>query len=147
MKLLKSHAIARRATSRRALLKALGVSAAAAPFVPTLDGWAAPGTKAPQRLVLLFAPHGVNPAKYWPVRGPSGAETDFSFPPGDDAILKPLLPHKADMIFFDGLKRDTSGPGDHERLPDSLYSARHVGNIHKYATANTIDQIIGNRLK
>ncbi len=72
MKLLKSRLIDQKATSRRALLKALGISAAAAPFVPALDGWAAPGTAAPQRLVLLFAPHGVNPAKYWPVKGPSG---------------------------------------------------------------------------
>jgi hypothetical protein len=145
MKLLRSSLVNRHATSRRSLLKALGVSAAAAPFVPALNGWAAPGTKAPQRLVLLFAPHGVNPAKYWPIKGPSGAETDFSLPAGDDAILKPLLPHRADMIFFDGLKRDTSGPGDHERLLDSLYSASKVGNIHKYATAITVDQIVANR--
>jgi hypothetical protein len=87
----------------------------------------------------------VNPAKYWPTRGPSGAETDFSFPAGDDAICKPLLPHKQDMIFFDGLKRDTFGPGDHERLLDSLYSAGRVGTIHKYGTAITVDQIVATR--
>ena len=143
MKLLKSSLLNQRATSRRALLKALGISVAASPFVPNLNGWAAPGSKAPQRLVLLFAPHGVNPAKYWPVKGAS--ETDFSFPAGDDAILKPLLPHKADMIFFDGLKRDTFGPGDHERLFGSLYTAGRVGMIHKYATAISIDQMIANR--
>jgi hypothetical protein len=145
MKLLKSSLINRRATSRRSLLKALGVSAAAAPFVPTLDGWAATGTKAPLRLVLLFAPHGVNPAKYWPVKGPSGAETDFNFPAGDDAILKPLLPHKADMIFFDGLKRDTFGPGDHERLFVSLYTGSKVGPNHKHSNFISIDQIVANR--
>jgi hypothetical protein len=147
MRLLRSSVMNQRATSRRSLLKAIGLSAAAAPFVPALDGWAAAGARAPQRLVLLFAPHGVNPAKYWPLKGPSGAETDFSFPAGDDAILKPLLPHKADMIFFDGLKRDTSGPGDHERLLDSLYSAGRVGTIHKYGTAITIDQIVATRWK
>jgi hypothetical protein len=147
MKLLKASLIDRRATSRRSLLKALGVSAAAAPFVPALDGWAATGTRAPLRLVLLFAPHGVNPAKYWPVKGPSGAETDFSFPAGDDAILKPLLPHKADMIFFDGLKRDTFGPGDHERCFGSIYTAGRVGMVRKYATAASIDQIVATRWK
>jgi hypothetical protein len=147
MKLLKSSLMNQHATSRRSLLKALGVSAAAAPFVPGLDGWARAQGKAPQRLVLLFAPHGVNPAKYWPVKGPSGAETDFSFPAGDDAILKPLLPHKADMLFFDGLKRDTFGPGDHERLFGSLWTAGRVGMIHKYATAISIDQMIANRWK
>jgi hypothetical protein len=145
MKLLKSRTLDRKATSRRALLKALGVSAAAAPFVPALDGWAAPGTRAPQRLVLLFAPHGVNPAKYWPVKGPTGAETDFALPAGDDAILKPLWPHKADMIFFDGLKRDTFGPGDHERLFGSLWTAGRVGMVGKAATAISIDQTIANR--
>ena len=145
MKLLKSSLINPKATSRRALLKALGVSAAAAPFVPTLDGWAAPATKAPQRLVLLFAPHGVNPAKYWPIKGPSGAETDFSLPAGDDAILKPLWPHKADMIFFDGLKRHTFGPGDHERLFVSLYTAGQVGPVRKLSTGTSIDQIIASR--
>jgi hypothetical protein len=145
MKLLKSSLMNRHATSRRSLLKALGVSAAAAPFVPGLDGWAAAATKAPLRLVLLFAPHGVNPAKYWPVKGPSAAETDFSFPAGDDAILKPLLPHKADMIFFDGLKRDTFGPGDHERLFVSLYTGSKVGPNHKHSNFASIDQIIANR--
>lgn len=145
MKLLRSSLINQRATSRRSLLKALGVSVAASPFLPHLDGWAAPGTKAPQRLVLLFAPHGVNPARYWPIKGASGAETDFSFPAGDDAILKPLLPHKADMIFFDGLKRDTFGPGDHERLFVSLYTASKVGPNHKRSTFPSIDQIIAGR--
>ena len=76
MKLLKSSLVNRHATSRRSLLKALGLSAAAAPFMPTLSGWAAPGAKAPQRLVLLFAPHGVNPEKYWPIHGPSGLLND-----------------------------------------------------------------------
>jgi hypothetical protein len=144
---LRSRALDRAAVSRRSLLKALGVSAAAAPFVPALNGWAAPGAKAPQRLVLLFAPHGVNPAKYWPSRGPSGAETDFAFPAGDDAILKPLLPHKGDMIFFDGLQRATCCGGmDHERLLDSLYSgSRSDGGNHRNGTGITIDQIIANR--
>ena len=36
-----------------------------------LGGARAP--RRPQRLVLLFAPHGVNPAKYWPVKGPYAA--------------------------------------------------------------------------
>jgi hypothetical protein len=145
VRLLKSRALDRVATSRRRLLKALGVSALAAPFVPTLDGWAAPGTKAPLRLVLLFAPHGVNPNKYWPTKGAS--ETDFALPPGDDAILKPLWPLKADMIFFDGLKRDTCCGGmDHERLLDSLYSgAKSDGANHRNGTGITIDQILASR--
>jgi hypothetical protein len=150
MKLLRTQLMNRHAASRRQLLKALGVSVAAAPFVPALDGWAAAGPgKGPQRLVLLFAPHGVNPAKYWPSKGPSGAETDFAFPAGDDAILKPLLPHKADMIFFDGLKRETCCGGmDHERLLGSLYSGGKAdGANHRNGTAITIDQILVGKWK
>ena len=41
MKLLRIPALARRNPTRRQLLKALGVSAAAAPLLPALDGWAA----------------------------------------------------------------------------------------------------------
>jgi hypothetical protein len=147
VKLLRSSLLDRHATSRRSLLKALGVSAVAAPFVPVLDGWAASATaaKGPQRLALLFAPHGVNPAKYWPTKG--ATETDFTIPAGDDAILKPLMPHRADMIFFDGLKRATCCGGmDHERLLDSLYSGcKSDGANHRIGTGITIDQIIANR--
>src|SRR5688500_640175 len=81
--------------SRRALLKALGVSAAAAPFIPTLDSWAAEG--AVQRLLLLFTPDGMVPEQWWP----TGTETAWQFPQG--GILTPLERHKNDMIVFKGL--------------------------------------------
>src|SRR5256885_15471814 len=94
------------ATSRRQLLRALGVSAAAAPFIPALDGWAA---AAPiRRLLTIFSPHGIIPENYWP----SGSETAFTIAPG--SILEPMIPHQADMIVFKGLVRATPGPGDHE---------------------------------
>ena len=49
------------------------------------------------------------------------------------------------MIFFDGLKRDTFGPGDHERLFGSLWTAGRVGTVGKAATAISIDQMIATR--
>jgi hypothetical protein len=126
--------------TRRQLLRALGVSAAAAPFVPTLDGWAAPGAS-PQRLLLLFSPHGVIPSLYWP----TGTETSFSFPAG--GILEPLASHKQDMIFFAGLKRPTCCGGmDHERLLGSLYSGSALVQPGRNGNAITIDQIIAKRL-
>src|SRR5213596_3279023 len=106
MKLLRTLARGKGTTSRRQLLKALGVSAAAAPLVPALDGWAAPGATSPQRMFLLFSPHGVIPENYLP----SGNETNFTFPTG--GIMEPLNAYKNQMLFITGLKRDTKGPGD-----------------------------------
>jgi hypothetical protein len=51
----------------------------------------------------------VIPETYWPSCG----ETDFAFPAG--GILEPLGPYKSKMLLVGGLKRDTQGPGDHER--------------------------------
>ena len=63
--------------SRRQLLKALGVAAAAAPLSRR---WTA-GRRAarpPQRLLLLFAPDGIVPDQWWP----TGTETAWNFPAG-----------------------------------------------------------------
>ena len=126
------------AITRRQLLRALGVSAAAAPFVPTPQGWAASSAK---RLLLLFSPHGVIPNLYWP----TGTETSFNFPAG--GILEPLAAHKQDMIFFSGLKRPTCCGGmDHERLLGSLYSGSALVQPGRNGNAITIDQTIARRL-
>jgi hypothetical protein len=136
VRLLKSRHLDRRAVSRRALLRALGISAAAAPFVPALDGWAAPGATPPRRLVLLFSPHGVIPETYWP----TGGETDFSFPAG--GILEPFAPHKADMILFKGLKRPTRGRGAHEIVMGNLWTGTGLALPTQDANGPSIDQII-----
>src|SRR5947207_14491596 len=96
MRLLRTLSLGRRAPSRRQLLKVLGVSAAAAPLIPALDGWAADPIR---RLLLVFSPHGVIPADYWP----TGTETAFSFPAG--GILEPLAPHRQDLIILKGVSR------------------------------------------
>src|SRR5688500_7847026 len=107
MKLLRTVSLGKRASTRRQLLKALGLSAAASPFLPVLDGWAA--GPAAKRMFLLYTPHGVIPDQYWP----TGTETAFNFPA--NGILDPLTPYKSEMVVYKGLKRDTRGPGDHER--------------------------------
>jgi hypothetical protein len=119
--------------SRRALLRALGVSAAAAPFIPALDGWAA---ASPQRLLLLFSPHGVIPETYWP----TGGEKDFAFPAG--GILEPFNPHKADMVVFKGLKRPTRGRGAHEIVMGNLWTGTGLALPTQDANGPSIDQII-----
>ena len=126
-------------TTRRQLLRALGVSAAAAPFVPALDGWAQ--AAAPKRLLLLFTPHGMIPNLYWP----TGTETAFEFPAG--GILEPLAPFKGDINFLAGLKRPTCCGGmDHERLLGSLYSGSALVQPGRNGNAITIDQTIAKRL-
>jgi hypothetical protein len=140
MKLLRTLARGKGATSRRQLLKALGVSAAASPFIPVLDGWAQAATT-PQRMFLLYSPHGVIPQNYWP----TGTETNFSFPAG--GILEPLAPYKSEMIVFKGLKRDTRGPGDHERCFCSMWTGTALASGTQLANGPSIDQIVAKSIK
>ncbi len=136
MRLLRALARGRGTTSRRSLLKALGVTAAAAPFVPSLDGWAAPGATPPKRLVLLFSPHGVIPETYWP----TGGETDFAFPPG--GILEPFTALKGDMVLFKNLKRPTKGRGAHEIVMANLWTGTGMALPTQDANGPSIDQIV-----
>jgi hypothetical protein len=141
MKLLRTLAVGKGATSRRKLLKALGMTAAAAPFVPTLDGWAAPNATPPLRMYLLYSPHGVIPGNYWP----SGSETAFTFPAG--GILEPLTPYKDQMLIFKGLKRDTRGPGDHERCFCNIWTGTALAPGTQEGNGPSIDQIVAKAIK
>lgn len=80
--------------SRRDLLRALGVSAAAAPFIPLLDGHAEDPTL-PKRLVIFTHPNGVV-LDNW---RPTGSENDFELSP----ILAPLAAYKDRMLVLDGV--------------------------------------------
>jgi len=80
--------------SRRALLRSLGVSAAAAPFVPLLDGHAGDPVL-PKRLVLFTHPNGVV-LDDW---RPTGGEHDFVLSP----ILAPLEAHRERLLVLDGI--------------------------------------------
>jgi hypothetical protein len=141
MRLLRTLARGKGTTSRRQLLKALGVSAVASPFVPVLDGWAAPGDAPPKRMFLLFSPHGIIPENYWP----SGSETNFTFAPG--SILEPLNPYKSDMILINGLKRDTRGPGDHERCFCNMWTGTALAPGSQEGNGPSIDQIVAKAVK
>jgi hypothetical protein len=140
MRLLRTLARGKGTTSRRQLLRALGVSAVAAPFVPCLDGWAAPGATPPRRLVLLFSPHGVIPETYWP----TGTETAFTFPAG--GILEPFNRHKADMVLFKNLKRQTKGRGAHEIVMCNLWTGGSMALPTQDANGPSVDQIIAKAL-
>jgi hypothetical protein len=80
--------------SRRELLRTLGVSAAAAPFIPMLDGHAE-DPALPKRLVLFTHPNGVV-LENW---RPTGTATDFQLSP----ILAPLAAYQSQMLVLDGV--------------------------------------------
>ena len=127
----------KRGPSRRQLLRALGVSAAAAPLVPALDGWAAAADAPAKRLLLLFTPDGIVPDQWWP----QGTETDFTFP----AILEPLNRHKADMIVLKDMPRHNGGSGGaHEHAMGGLWTGNSISG--NQGMAPSVDQIIAKGL-
>jgi hypothetical protein len=138
MRLLKNTSLARLRPTRRQLLKTLGVSAAATPLLPALDGWAAAEAGA-KRLLMLFTPDGMVPEKWWP----TGSETSWSLPA--DGTLEPLMRHKSDLIIMKNLPHKTRGNGAHEQAMGSLFTGNSLlGN--KRAGAASIDQIIAKAL-
>jgi hypothetical protein len=142
MKLLRTLSVGKGTTSRRSLLRALGVSAAAAPLIPSLNGWAAPAPGAgtgPKKLLLVFTPDGIVPNRWFP----TGNETAFSFA-GADHILKDMERHKADMIFLKGLPHRTSGSGAHEQAMGGCFTGNAC--IGKTGGAASVDQIIAKAL-
>jgi hypothetical protein len=133
---MRLRSVGKRVVSRRQLLRALGVSAAAAPFVPALDGWAADPVR---RLLLVFSPHGVIPADYWP----TGTEMSFTFPAG--GILEPLAPHKQDLIILKGVSRKVAGKsGLHEVADGCLWTGNTT--MGEDGGAASVDQIVAKGL-
>jgi hypothetical protein len=138
MNLLRTVSQGKGATSRRSLLKALGVSAAAAPLIPALQGWAKAATPV-KRLVILFTPDGIVPDRWFP----TGTETNWSFP-GANHILAEMTRHKNDMIFLKGLPHKTQGSGAHEQDMGGCFTGNSL--IGKTGGAASIDQIIAKTL-
>lgn len=101
--------------SRRAVLRGMGGTIIALPFLDAMVGTgrrarAAGGTGLPKRFVVWYTPNGTIPKNFWPKRGPSGADTDFTLSP----ILEPLERHKDDLLILEGidLLSSLNGPGD-----------------------------------
>jgi len=124
--------------SRRQLLKALGVGAAVAPLIPSLDGWAAGNAQAAKRLLLVFTPDGTVPERWWPM----GAETNFTFgAAGSNHILEPLTRHKNDMVIFKDVPRHNGGSGGaHEHAMGGLWTGNSIAG--NQGMAPSVDQII-----
>jgi hypothetical protein len=125
--------------SRRQLLKALGISAAAAPMIPALNGWAAGATAAPKKLLLVFTPDGIVPEQWWP----TGTETAWNFPAG--GICEPLNKYKEKMIFFKDIARATGGSGGaHEHAMGGLWTGNSIAS--NQGMAPSVDQIIAKQI-
>jgi hypothetical protein len=139
VKHLRTLSLGKNALSRRQLLKALGVTAAAAPMIPSLDGWAAPAAGPAKRLLLVFTPDGTVPERWWP----QGTETAFTF--GTNHILEPLAKHKADMVFFKDVPRFNGGSGGaHEHAMGGLWTGNSISG--NQVMAPSVDQIIAKQL-
>ncbi len=136
--------------TRRQVLKDLGLSAAAAPFLLNLPSLGLARTpNPPQRLVLVFSPNGIVPPDFWPDEtGP-----EFSFKP----ILAPLEPLRDRTLILRGLSNQVRGDGDNHMRGMSclltgieLFPGNIQGGSHTpagWASGISIDQELSNFLQ
>lgn len=133
---------------RRSFLAGLGVSLAAAPFIPMLESQAS-GNEFPRRLVLVFSPNGSVESQW----RPSGTETNFTMGP----ILKPLEPFQEKLNIIYGMRIPNLGPGvSHARGIASIWSGHTIlpgnkfeggdGKYTGWGGGISVDQLIANEL-
>ncbi|MGC6458149.1 MAG: DUF1552 domain-containing protein [Akkermansiaceae bacterium] len=136
-------------TSRRQILRNLGISGASLPFLSSLPSLGAAKTgPAKRRVIFMFSPNGTLPNKFWP-----GNDGDLS----KSAILTPLAPFQKQTTVLKGISNRVGGDGDsHMRgMSCLLTGARlHPGNIQGgsespagWASGISIDQEIKNFLQ
>ncbi|MGI8978177.1 MAG: DUF1552 domain-containing protein [Pirellulaceae bacterium] len=140
-------------TSRRQFLSALGISAAALPFVlnlPSLSfGNEQPAATRKKRLVVMFSPNGIVPNTFWP------DEEGENFTLKES--LQPLAPFQDKSLILHGVCDKVRGDGDgHMRGIGCLLTGIELfpGNIQGgsdtpagWSTGISIDQEIKNHLQ
>jgi hypothetical protein len=132
--------------TRRQVLRHLGVTAAAAPLLPALEGWAAAAAAPPKRLLLVFSSNGMVPDLFWP----RGTESDFAFVPGSS--LEPLAPHKQDLVIVRSLARKLHALGGaHERAMGALWTGSRLNPGSQFGgggwpSGPSVDQILARGL-
>ena len=149
--------------ARRDFLKALGLSAAAAPFVlnlPSLGFRRAfaddAGKPTPRRLAVIFSPNGVIPKTFWPDaldvdKYQESAEFELT------GSLAPLAPFKEKTLLLRGVDNKMQGDGDrHMRGIGCLLTGRilYPGNVQGgsdtpagWSSGISVDQAISNHLQ
>lgn len=136
--------------TRRQLLRDLGLSAAALPFVGGLPSLRAQMNAAPkQRIVFFFTPNGQVPPLFWP----DEQGENFTL----KRILAPLEPFKKQLLTLKGISNKVRGDGDgHMRGMSCLLTGKELfpGNIQGgsdspagWASGISIDQELKNFLQ
>lgn len=141
--------------SRRRILQALGVGAAASPFLPLLNASGQEmSSKPPKRLLLVFSPDGIaardwNTAVDW---RPQGTETDFEL----HYIHQPLTPMKHKIVIPWGLTLSAAGAGEaHAHGMAGLWTGSELngptsgatfdggnGHLTGWGSGTSVDQLI-----
>ncbi len=146
----------KRGLSRRALLRGLGGTALALPFLDVMTGWRPSQAHAggndgfPKRFIVWYTPNGTVPANFWP----TGDETNFTLSP----ILQPLQRHKEDLLVLGGIDMLSafSGPGDaHQKGTGQCLTGIELqegdflgdgGESAGWANNISIDQLVANEV-
>jgi hypothetical protein len=133
-----------RLTSRRHFLRGVGV-ALALPWMESLPllGQAAAGVKAntpPLRLGIVFFSNGVEPIHWWA----KGRGASMELGPG----LLPMMPHREDMVFIQGLFNQTAAVSTSPHLGRmNLLSGASVSlDPNEIRVGTTMDQIIASEI-
>ena len=138
--------------TRRQFLQALGITAAAMPFVGNLPSLAfANQARRKQRLVIMFSPDGVIQNNFWP--DAEGNLADMTL----KESLSPLEPFKSRVLTLHGVCDRVRGDGDaHMRGMGCLLTGVELfpGNVQGgsdtpagWARGISIDQEIKNHLQ
>ena len=146
----------KRGLSRRAVLRGLGGSVVALPFLDIMRGWKPARAGAtgvggfPKRFLVWYTPNGTVPQNFWP----TGTETNFTLSP----ILQPLQRHKDDLLILRGIDMSSafSGPGDaHQKGTGQCLTATELqegdfagdaGESAGWANGISADQLIASHI-
>jgi hypothetical protein len=135
---------------RRRFLKGAGGLVAGLPLLASLDARAQ--TAFPRRMLVYFTPNGSRPDAWFPVRGASGAEDDFSL----GEIHQPLAPFRDHLLLFQGIHMEAPdrGPGEpHQQGMGALLTGRRLqqgtfvggdGSLAGWGDGISVDQVIAN---
>jgi hypothetical protein len=133
--------------SRRSVLRGIGGACISLPLLEVMGGWGGPNAL-PKRFVVFWTPNGTI-LENW---RPTGTPQNYQFGP----ILKPLEPHKSDIIVLDGVDELSAydGPGDaHQKATGQGLTGTHLqegdfkgadGNSAGWGNGISIDQAIAN---
>lgn len=146
--------MSRKGLSRRAVLRGLGGTVIALPFLNVMHGWksarAAGLNGFPKRLIVLYTPNGTIPDNFWP----TGTEDNFTLSP----ILEPLAAHKDDLLILDDISMLSAlnGPGDaHQKGTGQCLTATELqegnflgdaGQSAGWADHASIDQVVASHI-